>query len=250
MYYLDVSLILPSNPNSVVSAVYLKKNIFQSVKQLFGEEGTKYTVDILKYNPEEHRFILRCTDDCYVRLRAALTVAGTYEGEPCNYLVHRATANLLSFSSDKGKDTIIFASKEDHATPSKVDLPQPEPSPGLLLSNGEINWNCPCLGGMATGPCGLEFREAFSCYHYSTAEPKGSDCYDAFKTMQTCMIQYPALYGKRGDSMDDLEDETDLMDDHKKNLESDNKVYELESDVKEVPDTPSIKKGIERTNVK
>ncbi|CAK9808937.1 Ribonuclease P protein subunit p14 [Anthophora plagiata] len=100
MYYLDVSLILPSNPNSVVSAVYLKKNIFQSVKQLFGEEGTKYTVDILKYNPEEHRFILRCTDDCYVRLRAALTVAGTYEGEPCNYLVHRATANLLSFSSD------------------------------------------------------------------------------------------------------------------------------------------------------
>ncbi|CAK9808941.1 Mitochondrial intermembrane space import and assembly protein 40-B [Anthophora plagiata] len=150
----------------------------------------------------------------------------------------------------EGKDTIIFASKEDHATPSKVDLPQPEPSPGLLLSNGEINWNCPCLGGMATGPCGLEFREAFSCYHYSTAEPKGSDCYDAFKTMQTCMIQYPALYGKRGDSMDDLEDETDLMDDHKKNLESDNKVYELESDVKEVPDTPSIKKGIERTNVK
>ncbi|CAK9822770.1 Mitochondrial intermembrane space import and assembly protein 40-B [Anthophora retusa] len=150
----------------------------------------------------------------------------------------------------EGKDTIIFASKEDHATPSKVDLPQPEPSPGLLLSNGEINWNCPCLGGMATGPCGLEFREAFSCYHYSTAEPKGSDCYDAFKTMQTCMIQYPALYGKRGDSMDELEDETDLMDDHKKNLGSDTKVYELESDVKEVPDTPSIKKGIERTNVK
>lgn len=150
----------------------------------------------------------------------------------------------------EGKDTIIFASKEDHATPSKVDLPQPEPSPGLLLSNGEINWNCPCLGGMATGPCGLEFREAFSCYHYSTAEPKGSDCYDAFKTMQTCMIQYPALYGKRGDSMDELEDETDLMDDHKKNLGSDTKVYELESEVKEVPDTPSIKKGIERTNVK
>ncbi|CAK9813266.1 Mitochondrial intermembrane space import and assembly protein 40-B [Anthophora quadrimaculata] len=150
----------------------------------------------------------------------------------------------------EGKDTIIFASKEDHATPSKVDLPQPEPSPGLLLSNGEINWNCPCLGGMATGPCGLEFREAFSCYHYSTAEPKGSDCYDAFKTMQTCMIQYPALYGKRGNSMDDLEDETDLMDDHKKNLESDTKVYELDSEVKEVPDTPSSKKGIEGTNVK
>lgn len=107
----------------------------------------------------------------------------------------------------EGKDTIIFASKEDHAVPSKIDLPEPEPSPGLLLPNGEINWNCPCLGGMATGPCGLEFREAFSCFHYSTADPKGSDCYDAFKTMQTCMSEYPALYESKGTSMDDLDDD-------------------------------------------
>lgn len=47
---------------------------------------------------------------------------------------------------------------------------------------------------MASGPCGVEFREAFSCFHYSKAEPKGSDCYDAFLTMQDCMSQYPQLY--------------------------------------------------------
>ncbi|CAL7951154.1 unnamed protein product [Xylocopa violacea] len=132
-----------------------------------------------------------------------------------------------------GKDTIIFASKEDHATPSKIDLPELEPSPGLLLSNGEINWNCPCLGGMATGPCGLEFREAFSCFHYSTIEPKGSDCYDAFKTMQTCMVQYPALYGKKIDALD-LDDEENPMEDHKKDLESENNVSRLGSKVKEL----------------
>ncbi|KAG5319116.1 MIA40 protein, partial [Acromyrmex charruanus] len=107
----------------------------------------------------------------------------------------------------EGKDTIIFASKEDHAVPSKISLPEPEPSPGLLLPNGEINWNCPCLGGMATGPCGLEFREAFSCFHYSTADPKGSDCRVAFETMQSCMSQYPALYESKGMSTDDLDDE-------------------------------------------
>ncbi|XP_011874732.1 PREDICTED: mitochondrial intermembrane space import and assembly protein 40-B [Vollenhovia emeryi] len=106
-----------------------------------------------------------------------------------------------------GKDTIIFASKEDHAVPSKISLPEPEPSPGLLLPNGEINWNCPCLGGMATGPCGVEFREAFSCFHYSTADPKGSDCRTAFETMQSCMSQYPALYENKGISADDLEDD-------------------------------------------
>lgn len=49
---------------------------------------------------------------------------------------------------------------------------------------------------MATGPCGVEFREAFSCFHYSEAEPKGSDCYDAFKTMQDCMSQYPTVYNQ------------------------------------------------------
>lgn len=46
---------------------------------------------------------------------------------------------------------------------------------------GEINWECPCLGGMAHGPCGPEFREAFSCFVYSKEEPKGVDCIERFK---------------------------------------------------------------------
>lgn len=46
---------------------------------------------------------------------------------------------------------------------------------------GEINWDCPCLGGMAHGPCGPEFREAFSCFVYSKEEPKGVDCIERFK---------------------------------------------------------------------
>ncbi|XP_066143118.1 mitochondrial intermembrane space import and assembly protein 40 [Euwallacea fornicatus] len=105
---------------------------------------------------------------------------------------------------DKGKDLIIFATKEDHSFPSKIALPPPDPQPGLILANGEINWNCPCLGGMATGPCGVEFRNAFSCFHHSTADPKGSDCLDKFKTMQTCMQKYPTLYNK------DLTDEEEM----------------------------------------
>ncbi|XP_014477585.1 PREDICTED: mitochondrial intermembrane space import and assembly protein 40-B [Dinoponera quadriceps] len=125
----------------------------------------------------------------------------------------------------EGKDTIIFASKEDHADPSNIELPPPEPNSLLVLANGEINWNCPCLGGMATGPCGLEFREAFSCFHFSTAEPKGSDCYEAFKTMQLCMSQYPALYESKG-SIDDLVDEDDDDDEEgavKKSADSEDK---------------------------
>lgn len=108
----------------------------------------------------------------------------------------------MSSCKSFGKDKVIFATKEDHATPSKIELPANEPSPGLLLPNGEINWNCPCLGGMATGPCGVEFREAFSCFHYSEADPKGSDCFDNFQAMQDCFSKYPTVYNQNLDETD------------------------------------------------
>ena len=46
---------------------------------------------------------------------------------------------------------------------------------------GEINWDCPCLGGMADGPCGEQFKAAFSCFVYSTEEPKGMECIEKFQ---------------------------------------------------------------------
>jgi intermembrane space import and assembly protein 40 len=66
---------------------------------------------------------------------------------------------------------------------------------------GEINWDCPCLGGMAHGPCGEEFKEAFSCFVFSESEPKGFDCIEKFKNMQNCFRRYPEVYSEeiRGD---------------------------------------------------
>jgi len=49
---------------------------------------------------------------------------------------------------------------------------------------GEINWDCPCLGGMAHGPCGEEFKAAFSCFVYSNEEPKGVECIEKFKQVR------------------------------------------------------------------
>ncbi|KAI0697734.1 hypothetical protein C8T65DRAFT_614599 [Cerioporus squamosus] len=60
---------------------------------------------------------------------------------------------------------------------------------------GEINWDCPCLGGMSHGPCGLQFREAFSCFVFSEADPKGIDCVEKFKAMQACFREHPDVYG-------------------------------------------------------
>ncbi|GMK59778.1 hypothetical protein CspeluHIS016_0803840 [Cutaneotrichosporon spelunceum] len=72
---------------------------------------------------------------------------------------------------------------------------------------GEINWDCPCLGGMATGPCGEEFKAAFSCFVYSEAEPKGIDCVEKFKGMQDCFREYPDVYGEE-EVEDEVSDES------------------------------------------
>ena len=99
--------------------------------------------------------------------------------------------------SESAKDQVIFLSEEDAKKPSTVVLSgtNKEDAPqGLITESGEINWNCPCLGGMAVGPCGVEFRDAFSCFHYSETEPKGADCIEKFQSMQDCMKHYPDVY--------------------------------------------------------
>ncbi|CAG0914201.1 unnamed protein product [Notodromas monacha] len=113
----------------------------------------------------------------------------------------------MSYCRESGKDKIVFVTKEDHAEPSRIVLSEDDEKPGLILPNGEINWNCPCLGGMATGPCGVEFRDAFSCFHYSESETKGTECIEKFSEMQRCMLQYPALYGK----LNEPDDEDDVL---------------------------------------
>lgn len=119
----------------------------------------------------------------------------------------------MSYCKQEGKDRIIFVTKEDHETPSNAELIADDPNDpydeqGLILPSGEINWNCPCLGGMASGPCGSQFKEAFSCFHYSKEEVKGSECIEQFRGMQECMQRYPDLYpqeeDKEGSSQNEL----------------------------------------------
>ncbi|CAG5983784.1 unnamed protein product [Menidia menidia] len=110
----------------------------------------------------------------------------------------------MSYCKQEGKDRIIFVTKEDHEAPSNAELIADDPDDpyeehGLIMPNGQINWNCPCLGGMASGPCGSQFKEAFSCFHYSQEDVKGSECINQFRGMQECMQKYPELYPQEED---------------------------------------------------
>ncbi|PQE20511.1 CHCH domain-containing protein [Rutstroemia sp. NJR-2017a BBW] len=112
---------------------------------------------------------------------------------------------------------------------------------------GEINWDCPCLGGMATGPCGEEFKAAFSCFVYSKEEPKGVDCIEKFNAlpetatdsssrgMQDCFRQHPETYAS------ELEDDEDEVEQELRAREMAKEGEELSVE----PQTPSTSKAIE-----
>lgn len=87
-----------------------------------------------------------------------------------------------------------FSETEQSLPPSEgeVDASQAAFNP----ETGEINWDCPCLGGMAHGVCGEQFKEAFSCFVYSEEEPKGQDCIEKFRAMQDCFRAHPEIYGE------------------------------------------------------
>jgi len=90
----------------------------------------------------------------------------------------------------------------DPTTGGAADLEAEADSEGAFNPvTGEINWDCPCLGGMAYGPCGDEFRAAFSCFVYSNEEPKGMECIDKFQGMQDCFKAHPEVY--KGELEDD-----------------------------------------------
>lgn len=108
-----------------------------------------------------------------------------------------AEARLQKAASAPEPPTATLPSETSPSAPAKDVETQdqttyPEGSPEALEEEagqqgafnpetGEINWDCPCLGGMAHGPCGEEFKAAFSCFVYSKEEPKGMDCIDKFQ---------------------------------------------------------------------
>jgi len=139
-----------------------------------------------------------------------------------------ADKNIISESiptEEAPKDRVLFLSEDDAKIPSKITLPEPseEDGPhGPIFPNGEINWNCPCFGDMAVGPCGVEFRAAFSCFHHSTADPKGSDCIDKFADMQICMSGHPELFDKK--EREGGEEEAEINPSASENVAADSKV--------------------------
>lgn len=122
-------------------------------------------------------------------------------------------------SSENASSPSSRPGSEPTSTPSASDpagLEEEASSEGAFNpATGEINWDCPCLGGMAHGPCGEEFRAAFSCFVFSEEEPKGMNCIDNFKGMQDCFRAHPDVYAAELEGDDDEELEEGLEEERK-----------------------------------
>eukprot|EP00041_Stephanoeca_diplocostata_P004528 m.46619 g.46619 ORF g.46619 m.46619 type:complete len:149 (-) comp15173_c0_seq2:462-908(-) len=90
-------------------------------------------------------------------------------------------------AKDQDKDEIVFVTKDDEEVMEAEVNKDDSGHQGAVGPDGEIDWDCPCLNGMASGPCGQEFKDAFSCFVHSEDEPKGSGCMGQFKVMHDCI---------------------------------------------------------------
>nr|POF02092.1 mitochondrial intermembrane space import and assembly protein 40 [Quercus suber] len=112
-----------------------------------------------------------------------------------------------SSPSPSAADTTAVTGEVAAASPEELEAEAGQQG-AFNEETGEINWDCPCLGGMADGPCGEQFKAAFSCFVYSKEEPKGVDCIEHFKTMQNCFREHPEIYGSELDE-DEVEGQLD-----------------------------------------
>ena len=60
---------------------YISNNITLSLKSVFGEFGAAIPFSVLKYYPDSSSLILCCPDSGLVKLKTALTLQNSYQGD-------------------------------------------------------------------------------------------------------------------------------------------------------------------------
>lgn len=110
-----------------------------------------------------------------------------------------AAAAAEAPAAEAPKDEVLFLTEEEEQAmdiqEERAQTPLREDVGEAVGPDGKIDWDCPCLAGMTEGPCAPQFKEAFSCFVYSTEEPKGQDCIQFFEKMHECLVAHPEHYG-------------------------------------------------------
>jgi ribonuclease P protein subunit RPP14 len=84
-----------AEPSNALTIDYFKAHIESALKQIFGEIGGQTTVDILKFDADTQKAIVRVPSKYYVKVRASLCMIGSFTDIPCYFKVNSASPDLL-----------------------------------------------------------------------------------------------------------------------------------------------------------
>ncbi|XP_067854916.1 ribonuclease P protein subunit p14 isoform X2 [Heptranchias perlo] len=99
--YLKVGLEFEeTRPGLRLNAAHFKQLIVSALKDLHGETGAALPVDVLRFEEETLKAILRVKSSGLVKLWSALTLLGSYQNQKCAFRVTQVSPFLLALSGN------------------------------------------------------------------------------------------------------------------------------------------------------
>ncbi|KAM4022662.1 ribonuclease P protein subunit p14-like isoform 2-T2 [Anomaloglossus baeobatrachus] len=98
-HYLKTQLVFQDKPPKL-SAAQFKSLILSALKDLHGEVGVSFPLDLLKYDEKTLSAILRIKSSGLVKLWTSLTLLGQYQGLPCGIRVLQTSPFLLALAGN------------------------------------------------------------------------------------------------------------------------------------------------------
>lgn len=98
-HYLKVQLVFQDKVARLSAAVF-KSLILSALKDLHGEVGASFPLDLLKYDGKTQCAILRIKSSGLVKLWTSLTLLGQHQGQQCSIRVLQASPFLLALAGN------------------------------------------------------------------------------------------------------------------------------------------------------
>ncbi|XP_056380440.1 ribonuclease P protein subunit p14 [Hyla sarda] len=98
-HYLKVQLVF-QDKGVKLSAAQFKSLILSALRELHGEVGASFPLDLLKYDGKTLHAILRIKSEGLVKLWTSLTLLGRYQGQQCSIRVLQMSPFLLALAGN------------------------------------------------------------------------------------------------------------------------------------------------------
>lgn len=100
-HYFDVQLKFRDFDSVVLTPVYFRGCVQNSLERFFGEIGGGTNLEIIKFSVEQRRVVFRVPEEFFERTRAAVTLIGHYQEVPCHFQVLKTSKTPLDFEKDE-----------------------------------------------------------------------------------------------------------------------------------------------------